>query len=272
MGGISNGGGTPSGGRSGSGGGGGTTLGGAGGLPASNGGSAVGQGGSTNGGGAGRGGSGANGGNGGSGGSGANAGRGGSAAGGSSGGHAGRGGSGGATGGAGTRGGSGGMGGSTAMGGSGGMGGSTAMGGSGGGTVSELAEGQPARADSEETAKGNVASKANDGNPAASSRWCPADGKTGHWWQVDLGQVRDVSSLELTWEWDQRLYGYELTVSTDGTTFSQVLDRTDNPSRARVQTESITAEGRYFRLQVTALPTGTPITWGCLSELKLFGR
>jgi F5/8 type C domain len=173
---------------------------------------------------------------------------------------------GGGTGGSGGSGGSSGKGGSSGSGGSGGKGGA---GGAGGGSAVNLATGAVAFADSEETGKNNIATNGNDGSTA--TRWCAADGALDHYWGVDLGQTRQLSGDEVTFEFASRTYGYLVEGSTTSQSagYTTILDRTTNPSTTQIQSETFTGGARYVRLRFVALPANT---WACVSEFKLLGK
>lgn len=164
--------------------------------------------------------------------------------------------------------------------GSGGSGGAAAgSGGTAGGLV-ELAEGRTATSDSEEVdpdddpPKDNTAEKGNDGDPA--TRWCAADG-TPRYWQVDLGATHVLSRIEIDFEYPAQAidsaYEYVVAISSDGTTFTTVIDRTDNTDTMMTQTASFPAatSGRHVRVTVTP-PVTTPGTWASLWEARIFGQ
>ena len=62
--------------------------------------------------------------------------------------------------------------------------------------AANIAQGKTASADSSETA--NPAARGNDGS--TTTRWCAANGNTGHWWKVDLGASYNLSGSEVMWE------------------------------------------------------------------------
>jgi Glycoside hydrolase family 2 C-terminal domain 5/F5/8 type C domain/Domain of unknown function (DUF4982) len=136
------------------------------------------------------------------------------------------------------------------------------------GAGANLALGKPASADSEETGKGNVAANGNDGS--TTTRWCANDGNTGHWWQVDLGAAFSLSRSEVMWEFSGRVYRYRVEVSSNGTTWTTVVDKTANTSTAQTQTDPFSATARYVRITVTGLPA-SPVTWASFFEFRVFG-
>lgn len=114
-----------------------------------------------------------------------------------------------------------------------------------------------------------ASSKANDGDP--NTRWCAADDKTGHWWQVDLGEPRDLTGCEIRWEFDGRLYQYVVEGSTDGKAWTMVSDQRGNEQRTQVQKLTFSAKGiRHVRVTVTGLQKAPP-QWASIWEIKVFG-
>jgi beta-galactosidase len=131
-----------------------------------------------------------------------------------------------------------------------------------------LALNRTASADSEETGKGNTAAKGNDGSTA--TRWCANDGNLNHWWKVDLGASHSLTGSEVMWEFGGRVYKYRVEVSTDNTTWTTMVDKTNNTSTAQTQTDNFSATARYVRITVTGLPT-SPTTWASFFEFRVFG-
>ncbi|TMR24908.1 hypothetical protein ETD86_02990 [Nonomuraea turkmeniaca] len=131
------------------------------------------------------------------------------------------------------------------------------------GAVTDLALGKAASADSSQSGRGP--SLANDGDSA--TRWCAADNRTGHWWQVDLGSAATLSGTEVRWEF-ARTYRYHVSVSTDGTAWTRVADRTTSTTAAQVQSDAFTATARYVRITVTGLAAST---WASITDFKVFG-
>ncbi len=134
------------------------------------------------------------------------------------------------------------------------------------GGVTNLALGKTASADSSQSA--NPAANGNDGS--ASTRWCAANGNTGHWWKVDLGSTRSLTGSEVMWEFSGRVYKYRVEVSNDNTTWTTVVDKTNNTSTTQTQNDPFTASARYVRITVTGLPT-SPVTWASFFEFRVFG-
>lgn len=129
--------------------------------------------------------------------------------------------------------------------------------------ATDLALGRPATASSTEAGRG--AALANDGD--ATTRWCAADGATGHWWRVDLGGVAQLTGATVVWEF-ARQYRYQIAVSTDGSAWTTVADQRNSTSTAQTRSDSFTAAGRYVRITVTGLAAGS---WASMYAFSVFG-
>jgi PKD repeat protein len=78
----------------------------------------------------------------------------------------------------------------------------------------DKARGRPSTASS--THQGQSPAQANDGT--SNTRWSSAFAD-GQWWQVDLGSVRRVESVELNWD-SAYASTYKIQISTDGVSFA----------------------------------------------------
>jgi len=164
----------------------------------------------------------------------------------------------------------------SASGGSGGYSGHGGYGGYGGSAVASeswtdnnLSRGRPARADSEQTTQQHYASDANDGD--RSTRWCAADFRVNHYWEVDLGKSYSLSTLRILWEKDAG-YLFKVESSVDDESWSLVLDKTESNSATANQQHSFApgARGRYVRITVTG---GLAFNmWASFYELDIFGH
>jgi hypothetical protein len=132
-------------------------------------------------------------------------------------------------------------------------------------SVQNVALNKASTADSEEVSKGNTAEKGNDGDD--SSRWCAADGATGHWWQVDLGQEYDIAGTEIIFE-SENNYRYKLETSKNNIAWTVAVDQTNTSSTSRIRQDQFVAGARYLRITYTGLPYGA---WASHYELKVFG-
>jgi hypothetical protein len=131
--------------------------------------------------------------------------------------------------------------------------------------IVNLALGKTASASSSQSA--NPAGNGNDGSTG--TRWCAANGNTGHWWKVDLGSSRAITGTEVMWEF-ARNYKYKVEVSADNSTWTLAVDKTTYSGTAQTQTDNFTATTRYVRITVTGLTT-SPTTWASFYEFRVFG-
>jgi len=131
-----------------------------------------------------------------------------------------------------------------------------------GASVPNLALGKTAAAST--TYTGFPASNVTDGN--ASTRWA-SQASDGQWIYVDLGSVYTINQVVLRWE---AAYGrgYQLQVSGDASTWSDVYSTTTGDGGADAVTLSTPAAGRYVRM----LGTQRATTYGySLYELEVYG-
>lgn len=131
--------------------------------------------------------------------------------------------------------------------------------------ATNLAQGKTASTDSYQSA--NPTANGNDGN--TSTRWCAANGNTGHWWKVDLGSSQSITGTEVIWEF-ARNYKYKVETSTDNASWSLKVDKTSYTGTAQTQTDNFSATARYIRITVTGLVT-SPATWASFYEFRVFG-
>jgi hypothetical protein len=135
-----------------------------------------------------------------------------------------------------------------------------------------LARGRSATASSVQ--RGRPPGHAVDGD--RSTRWCAVNGRTGQWWQVDLGEAREIVSCRINWENDTGIYLYKIDVSTDGGSWSTLVDRTSGKTppgstfQGKVSTHTFDATTvRHVRVVVTGLKHGR---WASIFEFETRGR
>lgn len=117
------------------------------------------------------------------------------------------------------------------------------------------------------------ASTSQAGHPAAdgndsdfSTRWTASDGSVPQWYQVDYGTPLQLSGATMTFEFGDRLYHYVIEVSTDGTQWTPVADRSSNTETSIQQTLTFTpTTAQYLRIRFTGLPSGS---WAALYEFS----
>ena len=129
-------------------------------------------------------------------------------------------------------------------------------------TLVNIATGRTASASSSETA--NPARNGNDGS--TTTRWCAADGSTGHWWTVDLGSSTSINGFEILWEQSQA-YGYKIETSNNNSTWTLAVDKSSNTVASNISRETFNGTARYVRITVTSLPPSG--VWASFYEFKV---
>ncbi len=114
---------------------------------------------------------------------------------------------------------------------------------------------------------GNGASQAVDNDET--TRWSASN--YPQTLRVDLGKVYRLNRTELA-PYGNRAYRYKVEVSTDGTTYTQVVNKTGNTTGGSVLVDSFGAvSARYVRLTVTGAYNYTG-GWVSVNEFKVFGK
>jgi hypothetical protein len=134
-----------------------------------------------------------------------------------------------------------------------------------GGTPVLLSQGKAATASSEENSS-RTAAKGNDGD--TSTRWGASSSAYPQWWRVDLGASHALTRMDITWlNGSSRSYKYKIEVSTDGTTYTTVVDQSGRTANGNTS-DSFTATARYVRVTVTGSSSG----WASAYEFKVYGN
>ncbi|MGE5549054.1 MAG: polysaccharide lyase family 7 protein [Bacteroidota bacterium] len=127
-----------------------------------------------------------------------------------------------------------------------------------------LALGKPVTYSSQQT--GNEASHINDGDPV--NRWSASS--YPQWVRIDFGTTYAINKTELV-PYQNRAYQYKVEVSTDGATYTQVVNRTANTTGGALLTDTFaSANARYVRLTVTGCYNYTG-GWASICEFRVFG-
>lgn len=106
---------------------------------------------------------------------------------------------------------------------------------------------------------------ATDGNDNDfSTRWTADGGTVPQWFQVDYGTPLQFSGASMTFEFGDTQYNYTIDVSSDGSNWTQVVDRTSNPETTIQQTVTFPPlTGQLMRINITGVPQGV---WAALYE------
>ncbi|QGG57123.1 family 43 glycosylhydrolase [Paenibacillus sp. B01] len=135
-----------------------------------------------------------------------------------------------------------------------------------------LSQGKPATAQTAQAAY--PASRANDGN--YQTGWVATGVTWPHWWQVDLGAVKSIKNVQISWymyKGSEAFYKYKIETSSDNVNWTVALDRTGNTTYG-FTSDSLTATARYVRINmVDADLWNNPGNWYTpqLWEVKVFG-
>src|SRR3954468_14916385 len=106
--------------------------------------------------------------------------------------------------------------------------------------------------------------KAIDGN--SSTYWAASNGSLPKWLQVDLGRLRQLTSVEQNFK-DVDAHSFLIEGSGDGNGWTPLLDRRGG-ARGQVFTQPVTGSYRYVRLTITGSAAGY---WAGSTELAING-
>lgn len=149
--------------------------------------------------------------------------------------------------------------------------------GSGGSAPTEVELTGTATADSSQATTNNMHPAAHGNDNDTATRWCAANGNANHYWQVDLGAVRELTRFEVIWEYPSQATGlpylYVIGISNDGTAFTTAIDKTTNMEVTPTQSVNFPAAtmARHVRITVTGLPASATPTWASFWEASVFG-
>jgi hypothetical protein len=123
---------------------------------------------------------------------------------------------------------------------------------------------RPTTASSEQT--GNLAVNANDVDPVF-TRWAAGSSSYPAWWQVDLGEPKQVNRAVIQWfDDDTRSYQYRIEGSTDGVNFTTLIDRTNNTAPSTTS-DVFSGVARWVRITVTGGSHG----WASIYDVQIYG-
>ena len=112
----------------------------------------------------------------------------------------------------------------------------------------------------------NPRQSAIDGN--FDTRWS-AQGLTGHWIELDLGSVQEISALLMgTYQGNARIFSFEVALSKDGKTYEKVLDtKTDGVTVDEYESFDLGMQSaRYVRINCKGTTAGA---WNSITELAV---
>ena len=101
-----------------------------------------------------------------------------------------------------------------------------------------------------------------------SDRWTASDGSYPQWWHVDLGVEQPVTRVEVDW-FPGGVFRYEVQVSSDGSSWTTVSDRTDN-NQAGTTVDNLTdVFARYVRINITGT---SGWGWAAFMECRVYNE
>jgi beta-galactosidase len=132
----------------------------------------------------------------------------------------------------------------------------------GGKYVSDAGSGS-VTASSKET--GNVPDNAFDGD--STTRWCASGDSFPQWIQADLGKVRQITAVNITWEKPDILYQCKLEASADNKTWTTIADDT---AGAGIGSGPVTVTpGTYRFVKVTVTGDSNSGNWASIFECRV---
>lgn len=129
----------------------------------------------------------------------------------------------------------------------------------------DLAKGRKACSDSEKS-EIYSADRGNDGNPITC--WCAADADTGHWWQVDLGEICEIKGTRVTFV-EEANYLYVIKISDNKKDWKLVINETGNTKIDKVREDRFEDKCRYVRIIYNGLSSGI---WASHSSFQVFRK
>lgn len=125
----------------------------------------------------------------------------------------------------------------------------------------------------EDLLNGGQKEKAVDGN--GSTHWSassPSSESNPHWLTIDLGSPYELSGAELTWKDKDQVIKYLIEVSTDGSNWSTLVDKTTNETKQTVASEEFQTNTSVQYVKVTIPYYAGPNWWPGISEIKVWGE
>ena len=132
--------------------------------------------------------------------------------------------------------------------------------------VSKDATGIKATASSEEKGKNNFAWRAVDNDEG--TRWCANGPEYPQWLQLELEKPQALTGIETTWE-NNGVYHFKVEGSTDGKTWTTLVDGSTNEKNAPYSNDFAKADGiRLVKVHALSKKGGG---WASIREVRLKG-
>ena len=94
------------------------------------------------------------------------------------------------------------------------------------------------------------------------------------WIQVDLGVQKSVCSVDIAWtDGASRQYSFQISVSTDGSSYTNVFSGKSSGTTASPQKYSFPeTQARYVKITITQSHAGSASSLAQISEIDIFGK
>ena len=94
------------------------------------------------------------------------------------------------------------------------------------------------------------------------------------WIQVDLGAQKSVCSVDIAWtDGASRQYSFQISVSTDGTSFSNVFTgKSSGTTTSPEKYNFVESQARYVKITITQSHAGSTRSIAQISEIDIFGK
>ena len=128
-------------------------------------------------------------------------------------------------------------------------------------TLTPTSQGKASAASSCSTESSYTTRNGNDGRRTTS--WLAGNGVFPQWWQVDLGSTQSLTHIRIAWRTDRsQSYGYQLLGSTDGASWTTLLDRSTNTTVGTTD-DQVAGGWRFVRVRVTSASASWAGFWEC---------
>ncbi|MGV4281739.1 discoidin domain-containing protein [Citrobacter freundii] len=116
----------------------------------------------------------------------------------------------------------------------------------------DLALGKPAQTDSMKSLNYGPL-RGNDGNPSTS--WVAGDAETGHYWQVDFGEVQHIAATKVVFN-ENAAYRYVVQSSLDGCNWMVVVNKTHQVAAQQMHLDECCVDAQFLRIVYQGLDSG----------------
>lgn len=131
---------------------------------------------------------------------------------------------------------------------------------------SQISNWLKATASSEESGKNNFAWRAVDNDE--STRWCASGPDYPQWLQLELEKPQTLTGIETSWE-NNGVYHFKVEGSTDGKTWTTLVDGSANEKNAPYSNDFAKADGiRFVKIHALGKKSGG---WASIREVRLKG-